>query len=264
MTWLSSVTSVVVTIIGVALVPVYMQFNTIYEAHGAMTAAVTPPLVVTLLFAVFWRRFTSTAALCTLVGGMLAIGLSIIVPDVIWPFAHGVDAGEKGDGFLGGMSQFKFMRAFFGIVVCSVIGVVVTCFTKRSGNEKLKGLVWGTVSDAIHKYKGKPGDEFSHARALAAICVDTSAPGTELENPDDESSARISAKLAEQLQAAVGDLIFVSDQRWWFGGLRSTHARVSAITLEADSATIELDERAYGLVVSPKRREFPVLVERFY
>ena len=48
-----------VTLFGIALVPVFMQFKTIYAAHGAMTAAVTPPLVVALLLAVFWRRFTA-------------------------------------------------------------------------------------------------------------------------------------------------------------------------------------------------------------
>ena len=39
------VTSVSVTVFGVVLVPLFMMFDSIYEAHGAFTAAVTPPLV---------------------------------------------------------------------------------------------------------------------------------------------------------------------------------------------------------------------------
>ena len=213
--------------------------------------------------AVFWRRFSATAALCTLVGGMLAIGLSIIVPDVIAPFAHGVDAGEKGAGFLGGMSQFKFMRACFGIAVCGVVGVVVTCLTKPPSDSKLKGLVWGTVADAIHKYKGSAGNEFSHARALAAISADTTRTAESVV-ASQISKASISTKLADELQATVGDMLFVSDQRWWFGGLRSTHVQINDITTNNEIAAIEVDARAYDCIVSPSRSGSAVLIERFY
>ena len=133
--------SIAVMLIGIALVPVFMQFKTIYEAHGAMTAAVTPPLVVALLLSVFWRRFTAQAALWTLVGGAAAILLSIFFPEVIWPFAHGVDAGERGDGLLGGMTQYKFMRACYGVCVCLVIALVVTKFTRPEPEERMRGLV---------------------------------------------------------------------------------------------------------------------------
>ena len=69
------ISSVSVTVFGVLLVPIFMMFDSIYDAHGAFTAAVTPPLVVTLLFSVFWPRFTRVAALWTLIGGMAAIGI---------------------------------------------------------------------------------------------------------------------------------------------------------------------------------------------
>lgn len=35
------ISAIGVTLFGIALVPVFMQFKTIYAAHGAMTAAVT-------------------------------------------------------------------------------------------------------------------------------------------------------------------------------------------------------------------------------
>ena len=121
----AKVSAVVVTILGVVLVPMFMMFDSIYDAHGAFTAAITPPLVVTLLLSVFWRRYTRTAALWTMLGGMLLIGLSLFVPEVIAPFAHGVPMAELGEdvGWLDGMKQYKFMRARYGMVVCSIIGV---------------------------------------------------------------------------------------------------------------------------------------------
>ena len=129
-----------VTLLGIALVPVFMQFKTIYAAHGAMTAAITPPLVVALLLSVFWRRFTAPAALATIVGGLVAIGVSIFIPEIIRPFAHGVpmdaDFREAGDGLFAGAKQYKFMRALFGLGVSGLIGVVVTLFTKPEPKDR--------------------------------------------------------------------------------------------------------------------------------
>ena len=110
------ITSVVVAIVGVALVPVFAQFKTIYAAHGAMTAAVTPPLVVALLMAIFWRRYTATAALATIVGGLAAIAFSIFVPEVIQPFAHGVPMDvnfrDAQDGLFAGAKQVTFCKTY--------------------------------------------------------------------------------------------------------------------------------------------------------
>ena len=66
--------------LGVALVPVFASFGSIYAAHGAFTAAVTPPLVIALLLGIFWKRFTPTAAVWTMVGGGLAIFATILFP----------------------------------------------------------------------------------------------------------------------------------------------------------------------------------------
>ena len=115
-----------VTGFGVALVPLFASFDSIYAAHGAFTAAVTPPLVVTLLLGVFWRGFPPRVAVWTMVGGCAVIAFSLFVPDVIAPFAHGVSPGETGDGFMDGFKTFKFMRAFFGIVVCLAIAFILT------------------------------------------------------------------------------------------------------------------------------------------
>ena len=110
-------------LLGIAMVPVFMNFDSIYDAHGAFTAAVTPPLVVTFVFSVFWKRFTATAALATLVVGLLAMGFSFFVPEVITPFAHGVPMGEAGDGLFAGVKQYTFMRACYGLTICPGVGL---------------------------------------------------------------------------------------------------------------------------------------------
>lgn len=226
------VTSVAVTLLGIALVPIFSQYKTIYAAHGAFTAAVTPPLVVALLLSVFWRRFTRPAALATLVGGMVAIGLSLFVPSVIAPFAHGVPAGKAGEGLFGGMQEYKFMRAAYGLAVCTVIGVVVALCTRPEPEQRRRGLVWGTVSDAIRRYKGRPGGERDGASVLArATCGDEDRIDPATGWPE----IAISRALADANGAEPGDLLYVSDPRWWFGGLRSGHGVVGKVTDGADA-----------------------------
>lgn len=255
-------TSLGVTGLGVLLVPVFMNFQSIYAAHGAFTAAVTPPLVVALLFSVFWRRYTRAAALWTLVGGMAAVGLSLVVPEVIAPFAHGVPTVEAGDGLLDGMRQHKFMRALFGLSISAAIGVVVTLFTRPEPEERQRGLVWGTVADALRRYKGGPGDESASraAPAFPRVARDEAPLRGEARLP----VVRLSPPLAAALEAKPGDLVYVSDRRWWKGGLHSAHAVVGAVDLDDDQPAVELGPKTWDLVVVRGREAAPLRVQRLY
>ena len=256
------VTSVAVAVIGILMVPVFMGFKTIYEAHGAFTAAVTPPLVVTLMLAVFWRRFTRKAALFTLVGGMAAVVFSLFVPEVIRPFAHGVPMTEAGDGIFAGMAQFKFMRAFYGLVVCLTIGVVTTLFTRPEPRERQRGLVWGTIADAIRSYKGSPGTEGDSRRVQALPRA--AASEAERTGRGELPVVRLSRAAASALAAVPGDLVYVCDRRWWLGGLRSVHAIVGEILEDADDSVVEMESETFASVISARRREEPLVVDRLY
>ena len=256
-------TSVSVTIVGVVLVPVFMIFDSIYEAHGAFTAAVTPPLVVTLLLSVFWRRFTATAAICTIIGGLAAILLSIFIPQLIAPFAHGVPPGDGGDGLFGGMKQYKFMRACYGLSVCASIGVIVSLFTKPEPAERQRGLVWGTIGDALRKYKGGEGKEAAPTRAKALPELVDSEP--ELCGEAQLPIVRASRALADALGAAPGDLVYISDTRRWLGGLRSAHAILGEIVDgDGDGVFVRIDRETFHSIVTRRREHQPVTVERLY
>lgn len=256
------ITTVVVMIIGVLCVPLFTQFASVYQAHGAFTAAVTPPLVVTLLLSVFWRRFTRTAALCTMFGGLGAVILSGFFPELITPFAHGVPSGGSGDGgFFAGMRQHAYMRACYGIVICSVIGVVTTLFTKPEPFEKMRGLVWGTVADAIHRFKGRAGNESLSARLPAMPLMRAVAD----QRADGVTVVELSTPLAQALDAREGDHVYVSDARWWLGGLRSQHAVIGTVVPSQDhEMTVALPSSAYTTVAGEARQGRPVLVQRQY
>lgn len=255
------IAALAVSAIGVLMVPVFMQFDSIYRAHAAFTAAVTPPMVVTLLLAVFWRRFTRQAALWTLAGGLVLMLASMLLPSIIKPFAHGVAGGEVAWDLVAGMREQTFMRACFGIVCCTTIGVIVTLLSRPEPDEKQRGLVWGTIEDALARYKGSPGHEIEVTRALAHPShLETRLPhfGTA-----ELASVRISEKLASALDARTGDLLYVTDARWWTGGLHSAHVIVAEISPIPTEPSIALGDDAFRSVVGT-RSDRLVRVEKLY
>jgi SSS family solute:Na+ symporter len=167
-----------------------------------------------------------------------------------------------GDGVLAGMKQYKFMRAFFGIVVSSVIAVFVTLLTKPEPFERQRGLVWGTIADALKHYKGSPGSESARRRATAL------PRQMAKELPHSKTSqlptVHLSPAVAERLGAASGDLVYVSDRRWYLGGLRSTHALVGKVDLNDADAIVELGPQTWSIVVAPSRAKKPLVIDRLY
>jgi len=256
------ISSVSVTAFGVALVPIFMGFDSIYSAHGAFTAAVTPPLVVSLLLGVFWHRFSATAAFFTMVGGSTLILASVVWPEIITPFAHGVPMKEVGDEFLAGKNQYKFMRAFFGLSVCFAIGIVSGLATQGRPLSELKGLVWGTVGDAIRIFYGGRRGADDESAWLTATYQATGSDAV------DESIGlplvTISGGLAEAADAQVGDILYISDARWWLGGLRSGHARIGAIDATDSGVTVHLGAEIERRVVVENRSDAPLRVKRLY
>jgi SSS family solute:Na+ symporter len=256
------ISAVSVTLLGILLVPVFMTFKSIYSAHGAFTAAVTPPMVVTLLLSVFWRRFTRAAALATLIGGMVAILFSLFVPEVIRPFAHGVPMAEAGDGVLAGMNQYNFMRAFYGLCVSGTIAVIATVLSQPESEERQRGLVWGTVADALAHYKGSPGLESDSRKATA---MPRRLEESEIfKGLGHLPEIRLSRALADALDAQAGDLVYVTDRRWWLGGLNSAQTIVASIADDVDEPAVFLGRTTFDTVVKPGRSSTAVTVERLY
>jgi SSS family solute:Na+ symporter len=189
------------------------------------------------------------------------MGISMLFPAVIIPFAHGVPGGHTAWDFLAGMREQQFMRACYGSILCAVIGIVVTLVTRPEPLEKQRGLVWGTIGDALRHYKGSAGRESQVTRALAMPqLLQTELPhfGTA-----ELAGIRISSALARQLDAHVGDLVYITDSRWWTGGLHSAHVIVAEISEQDGQATVAMEETAFRNVVG-KRLEQPVRLERLY
>lgn len=195
-------------LLGIALVPVFASFKSIYLAHGSFTASITPPMVITILLGAYWKRFTSSAAFWTLFGGSLMVAISIAWPVLITPFSHGVDPS-------GG---FKYIRALYGLAGSLLIGVIVSYLTRARQTGHIKGLVVGTLDAAKESFKGAPINETEGKKAFVNIVEE-----------DRLGDLAVSVETAGLLAAGEGDLVHLSDARWWLGGLRSAQARISAL-----------------------------------
>ncbi len=211
------IVSLLAALLGLILVPVFASFNSIYVAHGAFTASITPAMVVAIVLAMYWRRFTASAAFWTLLGGSILVALSIFFPVLITPFSHGVDP-EGG---------FKYTRALYGLVGSGLIALLVTLFTKGKRDSELEGLVVGTLWRAKEIYKGGEPNE---AEGSKVECV--------LRDNGEVGEISVNREVAESINAGVGDILYLSDGRWWLGGLRSIHAKLSEIREDNDPAVL--------------------------
>ncbi|MFH2009538.1 MAG: sodium/solute symporter [bacterium] len=221
------VASLGAALVGIALVPLFMSFESIYRAHGAFTAAVTPAMVVAVLFGFLWKRFTPAAAFWTLVGGSAAAVASFVWPSLVTPFAHGT-AMEGGV-----LKTYSYVRALYGLTVSAGIGVGVTLLTQPREPDSLIGLVVGSLRGAMRQYKGSEPNETPSRPVLLQVAI---LPGTdEPEEPEEwglspedrhcvrRSVVRLSAEALTELASRPGDLLFVAHPGWWHGGLRGAH-----------------------------------------
>lgn len=222
------IASIIAAIIGMLLVPIYMKMGSIYAAHGAFTAAVTPPMIIAIILGAFWKRYTPTAALWTLGLGTIMMFISIWIPQIVAPFSHGIPP-------TGG---FKYIRALYGISISGFIAVVVTFFTKPKPVSEITGLVINSVEQAKAKYKGGvPTDEKIGKPIKGVLKI--------LEGSFAEKTISIYKDDMATLFAEPGDLLYVADKRRWLGGLRSAHVKV--IEPHNEPGIVKVDANAISL-----------------
>lgn len=211
-------------VIGVALVPVFNSFKSIYQAHAMFTAAITPPMVTVIILGAFWKRFTPKAAFATLLAGSAMVIFSIIEPSVITPIAHGVSPE----------GNYKYMRALYSLIVCGGIGVIVTFLTRPK--ENTDGLVIDSIHKGMELFKG---GKVNLAHTKPIYC--------HLEQCDGENKILLGKKQAQKLSVDPGDILYVRDRRWWYGGLKSAQAKLAAI-IDAEGVQLSKDLIDYARI----------------
>ncbi len=197
------------TLAGLALVPLFASFHSIYRAHGTFTAAITPPLAVALLLAFCWKRVSSRAVLLVLVGGTGLIGVSFVWPALVVPFAHGIDLEAGG-------KAYSYIRALYGLVVCLLLGVAGTLLWPARSTPP-GNLLLGPVREKMRAFKdGRRPRPEPGPRLLLTLAISGQGEAVKI-HPDD----------AHRLDAAEGDLLAISENHWFRGGFQAFAAPIA-------------------------------------
>jgi SSS family solute:Na+ symporter len=279
------VSSACTAALGLGIGLFFMTFGKdMYKIHGMFQAFVSPPIVAAVFLGAFWKRFTSAGAIGALLGGMLCIGLSKVYPDVVKPFAHGVEPDKAG--------QYNYMTAFFGLFCSGVIGVVVSLLTKPKADQEIAGLWIGTMDFGQRRFKGAEPNHEVGEKIVARLEVDANGTtpatdaltyadyaasrGFEVDSDvqhsarsgasDDDASrpeyaiVRLSQADLRRMRARPGDLLYAADARRWLGGLRSLHCRAGQPHDQGNVVLMHAEAFRAGNFV-PGR---PVRVEMFF
>ena len=73
----------------------------------------------------------------------------------------------------------------------------------------------------------------------------------------------ISTALALKLDIVPGDLLYISDRRWWLGGLYSAHTVVNVL-FDEPKKIIEINRETSQAVITKKRADQELLIEKLY
>jgi solute:Na+ symporter, SSS family len=221
--------SIGATLVGVLLVPLFLGFKSMYAAHAAFTAAITPPIITVILLSVSWKRFNRISALATLLLGTAAMVLSFVVPEIITPFAHGVPMDEAAAFY----KKYKYMRACYGMALCTGIGVLATLLTwrYRMAAETLDGLTIWTLSAGRRFFKGGEPKRTTGKKIALKLIADAGIA---------EPVVMVHRTDLERLSAEPGDLLYLADKRWWLGGLRSLHIKAGDPPDDVQPGTVRL------------------------
>jgi len=217
--------AVVVTILGICLIPVFSRFDSIYKALSHFTSIVIPPLIIVVMFGIMTKRFNSKCAVGTLVVGGLALVFSMFVPDVIVPVAHGVEDPKQ---------EYSYMRALFGLLSSGGAALIFLFFFGGEEEGKTSGLTIHRMSDAMFRFKGGHPNFESAGESVALVAS--------IAEQEDSETVRLPASIMTKLSLSEGDLLYITDPRWWWGGLRSVHAKVGPV---AEGDTLEMAEILY-------------------
>jgi hypothetical protein len=212
------IASGIAAVIGLALVPLFASFQSIYRAHGTFTAAVTPPLAVALLLGFVWPRFSGRAALLVMLGGSAAMASSFVWPALVEPFAHGI-ALEPG------AKSYSYIRALYGLIVCTGLGLVGTALWPRRG--PLPGtLVIGPIAEKMRAFKGGEPRR-GPARRLRLTIVPRADEEAEVSDVRRLPTVELGPEDAAAGEVRDGDIVAIAATGWLRGAYQAITGQVA-------------------------------------
>lgn len=223
--------SALATGVGLLLVWLFTTMSDdLFNLHYKGIMVIIPAMVTAIFLGAFWPRFNAWGASVGMIAGSLINVLTAVKFDSwVDPLSRFVLAYPPD-----GAPNHSLFRGLFGVVVTAVIGVVVSLATAPPTEAKTKGLTVFSLGEAMRRFKDGIPNFRRGKRAVVhglALAVDPSADG----------HIRLPARAMQDLAVEEGDLVYVADDRWWLGGIRSVQLKAGRA---ADGDAIQLDAAA--------------------
>ena len=223
-------------VIGLLLVVwFYQQKGTLMSIHYKGIMLIIPPVVTTIFLGILWKNFHAFSACVSMLVGIAVTFLTMAYPQPVYALREFLLGPLEGD--------LIFFRAPFGIFVTALAGVITQNIvphaarlenvSKKSfvfrlikvlaqgASKNVEGLTVSTLKKAMFNFKGgKPNLEQGQLVRNLEVRLSSEFKDFEIGLPQ---------KICEKLRAEMGDLIYLADQRWYLGGIRSGHFRLTKI-----------------------------------
>jgi SSS family solute:Na+ symporter len=136
--WMGRFITVIGIILSVGAAYWAKQFPTIMDYIQAIFSWVNAPLFATILLGMFWKRTTPDGAFYGLLAGMLSSFFMFLALRFGWISPYVLTFSQTPSD----MSN-NLWRAWWAWLICFVVTIIVSLFTKPKNDEELKGLVRG-------------------------------------------------------------------------------------------------------------------------
>ncbi len=237
------------TAIGLLLVWLFTTMQAdLFNLHYKGIMVIIPAMVTVIFMGAFWPRFNATAATVAMVGGSALNLLSLRFPQWIAPLSDFVLASPPA----GVEPNYSLFRGLFGVLVTAALGILVTLATPRPAPEKIRGLTVFSLDAAMAWFKGGLPN-FRRGRRGTIHGLDLALAA------DAAGRVRLPHAVMADLAVEEGDLVYVADDRWWLGGIRSVQLPAGPA---APAGSVLLDAAAVekGSLVLDR----PVKVEKIF
>ncbi|MFZ1304709.1 MAG: sodium:solute symporter family protein [Ferruginibacter sp.] len=141
-------TTVIGIVLSIATAYVARGYNSIMDLLQLVFSFVNAPLFATFLLGMFWKRATANGAFYGLLSGTAGAAL-----------AHGLTTAEGKGGWITNLHTYysgtshAFNIAWMAFVICFLVTVIVSLFTKPKPENSLVGLVYSLTPRQTDKAK---------------------------------------------------------------------------------------------------------------
>lgn len=150
--WIGRLATTVMVLIGLLWIPVIRGSRGLYDYLQGVQGYLAPPIFVVFFFGVFMKRLNAKGCLAALIVGFLMGLFRLLVDTPISLKLAGYENGYAEGSFLWIVNNIYFQYYSLLIFLVSVaVMIAVSYLTEKPSEEKIKGLTYGTETEADRK-----------------------------------------------------------------------------------------------------------------